>query len=372
MLKIVSLSGQRLNRFLRIEQIRIFKKIYHIHMQTSEFDYHLPSKLIAQQLVFPRDHSKLMVLDREKQTITHDYFYNLPHHLNTNDVLVFNNSKVIPARIFGAKNTGGKMEVLLLKPLQGNYWECLTKPGGKIDQVITFSYNLNGKIVDILATGLRIIELNIKGKELERVLNEIGIMPTPPYIKRRITNQKEYQTVYAKNNGSVAAPTAGFHFTKNLLQKLNEKEIKTEFLTLHVGLGTFQPVKTEIIEHHLMHSEWFSLSKPLAKRLNTYKKQGKRIISVGTTTTRALESTISLKRGRHQIEPFAGETTLFIYPGYQFKFINALITNFHLPKSTLLMLVSAFTGREFILRAYEEAIKQNYRFYSFGDGMLIV
>src|SRR3989339_26217 len=340
-------------------------------MKTTDFDYHLPQELIAQKPVSPRDHSKLMVLNKKKQTIIHDHFYNLPNYLTDNDVLIFNNSKVIPARIYGTKDTGGKIEVLLLKLLEAEYWECLTKPGGKINQLITFGSGLQGRIVDILTTGIRIIKLNMKGKELEKTLDNIGIMPTPPYIKRQITNRKEYQTVYAQNNGSVAAPTAGFHFSESLLNKLNQKGVQTEFLTLHVGLGTFQPVKENKIENHFMHCEWLNISSDLAKRLNEYKQQGKRIISVGTTSTRAIEATVDNKNGKYSIEAFSGETSLFIYPGYQFKFINAMVTNFHLPKSTLLMLVSALAGREFILEVYRQAIKKKYRFYSFGDGMLI-
>lgn len=340
-------------------------------MKTSNFDYYLPENLIAQEPISPRDHSRLMILNREKQTITHDYFYNLPQYLSANDVLVFNESKVIPARLFGQKSSSGKVEILLVKQITPNIWECLTKPGLKIGATITFSPELKGKINDVFTTGIRIIEFNQKENNFIQIIKKIGHAPTPPYIKKPLHDQSQYQTIYAKNNGSVAAPTAGFHFTNKLFTHLREKGIMQEFLTLHVGLGTFQPIKVDKVEDHIMHSEWFSVEKKIVTHLNKNKKQRKNIVAVGTTATRALESTVIFHNNQYLLQSFSGETSIFIYPGYQFKFVNKLITNFHLPKSTLLMLVSAFAGQDFIRQAYEEAIKNKYRFYSFGDGMLI-
>lgn len=341
-------------------------------MKTSKFDYHLPQKLIAQNPIEPRDHSRLMVLNRKKQSITHDYFYNLPQYLTKNDVLVFNESKVIPARLYGKKETGGKVELLLLKKLEPDTWECMSKPGIKVGTVIFFENKLTGKVIDKFSTGLRIIKFNMQDKEFEKSINQIGHTPTPPYIETQISHKKEYQTIYAKNKGSVAAPTAGFHFTEKLFENFNKKGIQKEFLTLHIGLGTFQPVKEDVVEDHFMHSEWFSISRSLASKLNAYKKEGRNIISVGTTSTRALEAASIRSDSSYVLEPFTGETSLFITPGYTFKFVDKMITNFHLPKSTLLMLIASFAGKEFVLEAYRQAIEKEYRFYSFGDGMLII
>ena len=348
-------------------------------MKTSDFDYNLPPELIAQSPVAPRDHSRLMVINRITQTITHDYFYNLHNYLNSNDLLVFNQSRVIPARLFGEKITGGKVEILLVKKLSPNTWECMTKPGLKVNQEIIFSQSensssqhLQGKIIKINDNGLREVEFNLMGEDFTREIEKIGAMPTPPYITKPIDSNDQYQTIYAKEQGSVAAPTAGFHFTEKLFEKLDQKEIAREFLTLHVGLGTFKPVKTENIEQHEMHSEWFTISNELAHKLNQVKSQGKRIITVGTTSTRALESACEITNGKSAIQPFTGETNIFIYPGYQWKFVDAMITNFHLPKSTLIMLVASIMGLELTKKAYSEAVDKKYRFYSFGDGMLIV
>jgi len=339
-------------------------------MKLSIFDYYLPKELIAQKPVRPRHNSRLMVLWRKRKKIKHDYFYNLPNYLNSGDVLVFNDSKVFPARIWAKKSTGGKLEVFLLREKDG-FWECLL--GGKVRREGMVFYvgnkKLKGKVEKKLDKGIWRVKFNKKGKEVWQIVNKYGQTPTPPYIKRK-SNLKEYQTVFAKKEGSVAAPTAGFHFSKGLLKELKHKGIKMEFVTLHVGYGTFQPVKTERIEEHKMHEEFLEIKKEVIKRLLEYKKEGRRIIAVGTTSTRVLEGIVS----RYKKTPrkdFFGRTDLFIYPGYKFKFIDGLITNFHLPKSTLLMLVSAFAGTSFIKKAYEEAIKRKYRFYSFGDGMLI-
>ncbi|MGC9048748.1 MAG: tRNA preQ1(34) S-adenosylmethionine ribosyltransferase-isomerase QueA [Patescibacteria group bacterium] len=345
-------------------------------MRLSEFDYFLPKELIAQEPVRPRDNSRLMVLNRQQKTIEHDFFYNLGKYLRPGDVLVANDSKVIPARLIGKKESGGRAEILLLKQISDDIWEALVK-NCKIGDKILFPYSreyenrkndgLFGEIVRKTENGVWEIKFNLGNKKLMKVIYRMGKAPTPPYIKR-ISNLKEYQTIYAKRNGSVAAPTAGFHFTKKLMDKLKKQGIQFEFVTLHVGLGTFQPVKVEEIEKHQMHEEWAEIKPGVAERLNQAKKEKRRIIAVGTTSVRVLESFAvngELKAGEKWID-------LFIYPNYQFKFVEAMITNFHLPKSTLLMLVSAFAGRDFIFRAYQEAIEKKYRFYSFGDAMLIL
>lgn len=362
-------------------------------MKLNEFDYSLPKELIAQKPIQPRDHSRLMVLNRQKQTIKHDYFYNLGCYLQKGDVLVANNSKVMPARLLGEKETGGKAEILLLRKISDQNWQVLIK-NCKIGDKITFSHTQECKDVNLgmerligeLKDGLGELSFNLRGQKLRRAINNLGQAPTPPYIKRP-SNLKEYQTVYAQSEGSVAAPTAGFHFTPQLMSALKKKGVKFEFVTLHIGLGTFQPVRIDDIRKHQMHSEWAELKPAVARRLNLAKQNGQRVIAVGTTSVRILENFCQsdghLVAGKNWIN-------LFIYPGYNFKFIDALITNFHLPKSTLLMLVSAFAEatadksafacpeqgrgacRDFILHAYQEAIKRKYRFYSFGDAMLIL
>jgi S-adenosylmethionine:tRNA ribosyltransferase-isomerase len=345
-------------------------------VKLSEFNYFLPKELIAQKLIQPRDHSRLMILNRQRQTIEHDFFYNLGKYLKSDDILVANDSKVIPARLIGRKETGGKAEILFLRQISGDTWQALIK-NCKVGNKILWSYSrecdqekdnkLIGEIVRKVEDGIYEIKFSIRDNNLMSIIYQLGQAPTPPYIKR-ISNLKEYQTIYAKHRGSVAAPTAGFHFTKKLMNRLKKQGIQFEFVTLHVGLGTFQPIRTQNIEEHKMHSEWAEIKPEVAERLNQAKKQGQRIIAVGTTSVRVLESFCQNK----QLKSGAQLIDLFIYPGYQFKFVDALITNFHLPKSTLLMLVCAFAGREFIFQAYQEAIKNKYRFYSFGDAMLIL
>ncbi len=336
-------------------------------MDTKDFGYCLPKNLIAQSPVRPRDHSKLMILNKKSQLISRDFFYNLEKYLSPNSVLVANNSKVFPARLIGTKPTGGKIEVLLLKKTRPQNWESVI--GGKITPgvKITFNKSLNGILLE-KNRQLGEIKFNLSGKKFLKTLNKIGLTPTPPYIKR-FSNLREYQTVYAKKFGSAAAPTAGFHFTKNLIRKLEKRGFGFEFITLHIGLGTFQPVKVEKVEQYQIHPEWIEISPATAKKLNLAKKQNKKIIAVGTTSARALES-FSTTNG--YLRTGKKITDIFIYPGYKFKFIDGLITNFHLPKTTLLMLVSAFAGQLLIKKAYQRAIKEGYRFYSFGDAMLIV
>ncbi|MGC8944139.1 MAG: tRNA preQ1(34) S-adenosylmethionine ribosyltransferase-isomerase QueA [Minisyncoccia bacterium] len=347
-------------------------------MDISLFDYYLPKELIAQEPVEPRDHSRLMVLNRKDKTIIHTYFYKIIDYLNQNDVLVFNNSKVVPARLLGhKKNTNGKAEILLIRPENKEFfdfsfwplfWRAIGKPELQEGQIIVFDNGLEAKVIKKENYEIS-IQFNYKGEELKNKILKIGQMPLPPYIDHPTERSfKEYQTVYAKQEGSIAAPTAGLHFTQKLLKKIETKGVQLEFVVLHVGLGTFLPVKENEIEKHQMHSEYFVIPEDTAQRLNRAKQKGKRIISVGTTVARVLE-TCSNESG--ELEAKSGWTNLFIYPGYNFKFIDALITNFHLPKSTLLMLVSALAGREFILKAYQEAIKERYRFFSFGDAMFI-
>ncbi|MBN2306953.1 tRNA preQ1(34) S-adenosylmethionine ribosyltransferase-isomerase QueA [Candidatus Peregrinibacteria bacterium] len=336
-------------------------------MNLADFDYHLPKAFIAQKPLPERDQSKLMVLDRKTRSISHHQFFELPKILDKDSVLVFNQSRVIPARLqFPLGN--GKAEILLIKPQADNIWECMVRPGPKFspDAEIKVDDDLSLFIKDITPYGLRTIEF--KCKNFNDYLKSHGQTPLPPYIKSPIDDPERYQTIYAKEEGSVAAPTAGFHFTEKVFEELNKKGIQTEFLTLHVGLGTFQPVKTEKIEEHKMHSEWFELSQKVADCLNQAKENGKKIIAVGTTAVRVLESCCN-ENGK--LIPQISETDIFIYPGYRWKFVDELITNFHVPKSTLIMLVSSFAGREFILKSYEEAKVKDYRFFSFGDSMYI-
>lgn len=347
-------------------------------MDISLFDYYLPKELIAQEPIEPRDNSRLMVLDRKHHTIDHTIFYKIIDYLNNNDVLVFNDSKVVPARLEGYKKiTKGKVEILLERPLNKEAfdftswpakWYAIGKPELKIDQVIIFKNNLEAQIKEKHNYEL-VIEFNQDGEKLKNSLLLQGQIPLPPYIDSP-TNKSfsNYQTVYAQHEGSIAAPTAGFHFTKTLLEQLKEKGVQMEFIILHVGLGTFLPVKETKIEEHKMHSEYFVISPEVSARLNKAKFKGKRIISIGTTVTRVLETCADNNK---EVKPGHGWTDLFIYPGYQFKFVDALITNFHLPKSTLLMLVAAFAGRDFIMQAYQEAVNKKYRFFSFGDAMFI-
>ena len=340
-------------------------------MKTDDFDYFLPEQLIAQTPLKKRDESKLLVLDKNTGEIEHKKFNNIVDLLDKNDVLVLNDTKVIPARLIGIKEeTNAVIEILMLKNLNENTWECLTKPAKrvKLGTIVSFGNGkLKAKCIDIKDEGIRLFELIYDGI-LYEILDELGEMPLPPYIHEKLEEKNRYQTVYAKNIGSAAAPTAGLHFTTELLEKIKEKEITICYVTLHVGLGTFRPVSVEDVTKHVMHTEYYEMSKETADILNNAKKENKRIISVGTTSTRTLE-TIIKKYG--EFKECSGETNIFIYPGYKFEAIDALITNFHLPKSTLVMLVSALATKENIMNAYKEAVDKEYRFFSFGDSMFI-
>ncbi len=337
-------------------------------MQAQDFVFDLPENLIAQKPANPRDACRLMCLDKTEQTIVNRHFFDLEQLLNPGDVLVFNDSKVIPARILfqiGSK----KVELFLVRKVSENQWLALGKPGKvlAVGKKFVLSEQLQFEVLEILEDGLRKVQFSLSGLELEKALNAIGAPPFPPYIKTPQASFDDYQTVYARDAGSVAAPTAGLHFTVELLDKLKQKGVQLEFVTLHVGMGTFQPVKVDKIEEHQMHSEFYQLQEDVAERLMTAKKAGRRIIAVGTTAVRVLESA---SESGSLVAGF-GETAIFIYPGYKWRFVDGIITNFHLPKSTLLMLVSAFAGREFVLKAYEKAVKDGYRFYSFGDAMFL-
>ena len=340
-------------------------------MKTSDFDFYLPEELIAQHPLERRDYSRLMVLDKETGEIEHNHFYDVINYLNPGDTLVLNNTRVMPARLIGEKaESGVKIEFLLLKRIEGDKWECLAKPGkrAKIGAEFVFGEGkLRCKVVDIIEEGNRIIEFSYDGI-FEQVLDELGEMPLPPYITERLDDKERYQTVYSKEKGSVAAPTAGLHFTKELLEEVKEKGINIAYVTLHVGLGTFRPVKVDDVNEHVMHSEFYHLEEEDAKIINETKKRGNKIISVGTTSTRTLE-TIGDENGF--VKAQSGWTNIFIYPGYKFKVVDKLITNFHLPESTLIMLVSALAGKEKVMNAYNEAVKERYRFFSFGDSMII-
>ena len=338
-------------------------------MRTDDFDYNLPEELIAQTPLTKRDTSKLLILNKTTGKYEDKHFYEILDYLNTGDVLVRNNTRVIPARIFGTKKeTGAKVEVLLLKQINEAY-ECLVGNARvvKVGTIIEFSKDLSATCLEIKEEGIRILKFECNGIFLE-VLNEIGNMPLPPYIKESLLDKDRYQTVYAKYNGSAAAPTAGLHFNQDLLDKLTKKGVEIVDVTLHVGLGTFRPVKVENVLEHKMHKEEYFMSKEAADTLNKAKQEGRRIIAVGTTSTRVLETVIN-KYGTFQ--ECHNESDIFIYPGYKFKAIDGLITNFHLPKSTLLMLVSALAGKENIMEAYNHAVENKYRFFSFGDAMFI-
>ena len=339
-------------------------------MNVSDFNYDLPEELIAQVPIKKRDESRLMVLDREKQTIEHRTFKDIIEYLEPGDCLVRNNTKVIPARIYGKKETGANVEFLLLNNIEGDIWETIVRPGNKLHvgtKVIFGDGILKAEILDIMPGGTRKVKFEYKGI-FNEILDKIGLMPLPPYIHEELKEKDRYQTVYAKYNGSAAAPTAGLHFTEELLREIEAKGIKIANVTLHVGIGTFRPVKEEKVEDHEMHSEHFYIKQEDVDKINETKKQGKRVIAVGTTSCRVLE-TIADENG--MVKETEGDTQIFIYPGYKFKCLDGLITNFHLPQSTLLMLVSALAGRDFILKAYNEAVKEKYRFFSFGDAMLI-
>ena len=340
------------------------------NLRTDDFNYDLPSELIAQSPLEKRDSSKLMILDKNTGDIKHSKFDSIIDVLDCNDILVMNDTKVIPARLYGVKeDTKAAIEILMLKEEEKDIWQCLVKPAKriKVGTIVVFSDKLKAECILVRDEGIRVFKLIYNGI-LYEILDELGEMPLPPYIHEKLNDKDRYQTVYAKNIGSAAAPTAGLHFTNELIEKIKEKGIKIVFITLHVGLGTFRPVNVEDVTKHKMHSEFYSMDKSTADILNKAKQEGKRIISVGTTTTRTLE-TIMNEYG--DFRECSGFTDIFIYPGYKFKAIDGLITNFHLPKSTLLMLVSAFSSKEIIMNAYNEAIKNNYRFFSFGDSMFI-
>ena len=339
-------------------------------MKTDDFDFYLPEELIAQTPLEKRDSSKLLVLNKNTGNITHSKFSNIIDYLNEGDVLVLNDTKVMPARLMGVKeDTGAVVEILMLKENGKDTWEVLAKPAKRIKEgtIINFSDKLKAKCIELKDEGIRVLEFIYTGIFYE-ILDELGEMPLPPYIHEKLKDKDRYQTVYAKNIGSAAAPTAGLHFTKELLDKIIKKGIKVEYITLHVGLGTFRPVNVEDVTKHKMHSEFYHMSSDTAKVLNNAKNNKNRIISVGTTSTRTLETIMNLYG---EFKECSGWTDIFIYPGYKFKAIDALITNFHLPKSTLIMLVSALSGKENIMRAYNEAVEKRYRFFSFGDCMFI-
>ena len=339
-------------------------------MKTQDFFYDLPEELIAQTPLEQRDSSRLLVLDKNTGDLQHRHFFDIIDFLQPGDCLVLNNSRVLPARLIGHRPTGGAVEVLLLRDLGDKKWECLCKPGRKMQpgsQVIFGNGELSATVVEVREDGNRVVEFHYEGIFLE-VLERLGKMPLPPYIKAELADQERYQTVYSKEVGSAAAPTAGLHFTNELLDKVRAKGVKTAFVTLHVGLGTFRPVKAEEITQHHMHSELCMISAETAEILNETRRNGGRIVCVGTTSCRTLESLVN-EDGTFQAS--SKWTEIFIYPGYKFKAMDALITNFHLPESTLVMLVSAFAGRESVLHAYEEAVKERYRFFSFGDAMFI-
>ena len=340
-------------------------------MKVSDFKYDLPEELIAQTPIKQRDHSKLMVLNREKQTIKHKIFKDIIDYLEPGDVLVRNNTKVLPARLYGKKETGANVEFLLLNNIEGDIWECIVRPGNKLHvgtKVIFGEGLLKANILEVMSGGTRKVQFEYQGI-FNEILDQIGLMPLPPYIHEELKEKDRYQTVYAKYEGSAAAPTAGLHFTPELLEEIQKKGISVANVTLHVGIGTFRPVKEETVENHEMHSEHFYIKQEDADKINQAKQNGKRVIAVGTTSCRVLE-TIADENG--MVKPTEGDTQIFIYPGYHFKCLDALITNFHLPESTLLMLVSALAGREYIMKAYQEAVKEKYRFFSFGDAMLII
>ena len=340
-------------------------------MKVTEFDYELPEELIAQTPIEKRDESRLMVLNRKEHTIEHKTFKDIIDYLEPGDCLVRNNTKVIPARIYGKKETGANIEFLLLNNIEGDIWETIVRPGNKLHigtKVIFGDGLLKAEILDTMPGGTRKVLFTYEGI-FNEILDKIGLMPLPPYIHKELKEKDRYQTVYAKYEGSAAAPTAGLHFTKELLEKIEQKGIEIANVTLHVGIGTFRPVKEDTVEAHEMHSEHFYIKQEDCNKINKAKKNGKRVIAVGTTSCRVLETIANPEDGT--VEPIESDTQIFIYPGYKFKCIDGLITNFHLPQSTLLMLVSALAGKNYIMKAYKEAVKEKYKFFSFGDAMFI-
>ncbi|WP_244833267.1 tRNA preQ1(34) S-adenosylmethionine ribosyltransferase-isomerase QueA [Clostridium sp. BJN0001] len=340
-------------------------------MDVKEFDYYLPEELIAQHPLKERDASRLMVLDKDTGNIEHKIFHDIIDYLNPNDTLVLNNTRVMPARLIGHKEvTGGKIEFLLLKRENGDDWDCLAKPGKYAKEGKKFTFGdglLEAEVIKVKPDGNRTVRFYYKGI-FEEVLDKLGEMPLPPYIHEKLEDKEMYQTVYSKEKGSAAAPTAGLHFTKELLQKIKDKGVNVTYLTLHVGLGTFRPVKVENVEDHQMHSEYYHLSQETADIVNKTKERGNKVVAVGTTSVRTLES-VADENGH--LKEQGGWTSIFIYPGYKYKVVDRLITNFHLPQSTLVMLVSALAGKDKIMNAYKEAVNEKYRFFSFGDAMFI-
>lgn len=340
-------------------------------MKLEDFVYDLPERLIAQTPVEPRDHSRLLVLDRADGSLAHKHFYDLPDYLNPGDVLVINHTKVLPARLYARRETGALIEVLLVQQVDMQHWKALVKPGRKARPGTRLFFEgdlLAGEVVEVVEEGMRLIRFDYQGNFME-ILDKLGTMPLPPYIHEQLKDPSRYQCVYAKDPGSAAAPTAGLHFTEELLEKIRAKGVNIAEVLLNVGLGTFRPVKVENIEEHQMHSEYYEIDEPTARLINDCRANGGRIVSVGTTSTRTLE-TVSTEDGL--VHAGSGWTQKFIYPGYHYKAVDALVTNFHLPGSTLMMLVSAFAGREQIMRAYQTAVAEEYRFFSFGDAMLIL
>ena len=339
-------------------------------MKVSEFNYDLPEELIAQTPIEKRDMSRLMVLDRENKKIEHKVFKDILEYLEEGDCLVINNTKVLPARLYGKKETGANVEFLLLNNIEGDVWECIVRPGNKLHIGTKVSFGegiLKADILDMMEGGTRKVEFHYNGI-FNEILDKIGLMPLPPYIHEELKEKDRYQTVYARHQGSSAAPTAGLHFTEELLEKVKEKGVQITKVTLHVGIGTFRPVKVEDVESHHMHSEHYYIKQEEADKINKAKENGKKVIAVGTTSCRVLES-VADEQGK--VKEIEGDTSIFIYPGYKFKCVDNLITNFHLPESTLIMLVSSLAGKDFIMEAYEQAVKEKYRFFSFGDAMLI-
>jgi len=339
-------------------------------VNVSDFYYDLPEELIAQTPIEKRDESRLMVLNRKDQSIEHKQFKDIIDYLEPGDCLVRNNTKVIPARLYGKKATGAKIEFLLLNQIEGDIWESIVRPGHKLKPGTEVEFGdglLKATVLDIMPGGTRKVEFKYDGI-FNEILDKIGLMPLPPYIHESLKDKDRYQTVYARYEGSAAAPTAGLHFTPELFEKLKQKGVEVANVTLHVGIGTFRPVKVENVEEHHMHSEHYYIKQEDVEKINNAKKNGKRVIAIGTTSCRVLE-TIADEKG--MVKPTEGDTQIFIYPGYKFKCLDGLITNFHLPESTLIMLVSALAGKEYIMKAYNEAVKERYRFFSFGDAMFI-
>ena len=340
-------------------------------MDVKDFYYDLPEELIAQTPIEKRDESRLMILNKKDETIEHKTFKDILEYLQPGYVLVRNNTKVIPARLYGKKETGANIEFLLLNNIEGDIWESIVRPGNKLHigtKVIFGDGLLEAEVLDIMEGGTRKVKFKYEGI-FNEILDKIGLMPLPPYIHEELKQKDRYQTVYAKYEGSAAAPTAGLHFTPELLEKIKDKGVEIANVTLHVGIGTFRPVKVEKVEEHHMHSEHFYIKEEDAEIINKAKKEGRRVIAIGTTSCRVLESIADEKTG--MVKPQESDTQIFIYPGYKFKCIDGLITNFHLPESTLLMLVSALAGKDYIMKAYNEAVKERYRFFSFGDAMFI-